>query len=307
MRSMKSNSVTVIGSLNYDIIFKQSRLPIVGETFTADSVTFCGGGKGANQAIQCSKLGLQTYMVGKIGDDFYGSVLLESLRNFNVDVANVTACNTNTGLGVVNSIHDGSLVATISTGANYELTIEDINRAEDIISQSSVVILQLEIPKEVVEYSIKLAKQHNCYVILNAAPAKEISKEAMKLVDCLVVNESEASFYAGENVSNVEDAKNVAKKLHEMIGDLLIITLGGKGSLIYDGSEYLVIPPQKVEVVETTGAGDSYIGAFAYGIIKGMSYSEAGTFSSKVSSLTITKIGAQAAMPTLSEVVSDEW
>lgn len=302
---MKNNTVTVIGSLNFDIIFKQARLPQIGETYTADSVTFCGGGKGANQAIQCSKLGLETFMVGKVGEDHNGSVLMESVKKYGVDISHISACNTNTGLGVVNSIQDGSVVATISKGANYQLTKEDIKNAEDIISKSSIVILQLEIPREVVEYSIEVAKKHHCYILLNAAPAMEISKDSLKLVDCLVVNEAEASFYAGEPVSTIEDAMRVAGKLYALIGDVLIITLGEKGSLIYDGTEMLRIPPVKVEVVETTGAGDSYIGAFSYGLIKGMSHLQSATFASKVSSHTVTKIGAQEAMPTLKEIQNE--
>lgn len=299
---MEREFVTVVGSLNFDIIFKQKKLPVIGETFTADSITFCSGGKGANQAVQCAKLGLKTYMVGKIGEDHFGEVLKNNLINYGVDPTYVTKVPTNSGIGVVNSIEDGSLVATIAKGANYSLTNEDIDRVEEVIANSKIVILQLEVPIEVVEYTIKKAKQYGCYVILNGAPACEISEETLKLVDCFVVNESEASFYAGEEVSSYQDAEKTCEKLHAKIGQHLIITLGAEGSLIFDGINKFYIPPNKVKVVETTGAGDSYIGAFAYATMNGMNLQEAGHFASKVSSLTVLNIGGQDAMPTIDEV-----
>jgi ribokinase len=299
---MSNGIVTVVGSMNFDIIFKQKKLPAIGETYSADSISFCSGGKGANQAVQCAKLGLNTYMVGKVGNDYFGEVLKQNLTKYGVDTTYISTVSTNTGIGVVNAIGDGSLVATIAKGANYSLTPNDIDQAETIIANSKVVILQLEVPTEVVEYTIKKAKKYNCYVILNGAPASEISEEALKLVDCFVVNESEASFYAGKEVSSYQDAEKVCELLHAKVGQHLIITLGAEGSLIFNGTEKLYIPPNQVKVVETTGAGDSYIGAFAYGKISGMDLREAGNFASKVSSLTVLNIGGQDAMPTIDEV-----
>ncbi|HAQ06160.1 MAG TPA: ribokinase, partial [Bacillus bacterium] len=209
----------------------------------------------------------------------------------------------NTGLGVVNALEDGSVVATISKGANYTLTCEDIDKAENVIKQSKVVILQMEVPKEIVEYTIQMAKKNDCYLILNAAPAMDLGKEYLMMVDCLVVNETEASFYAGSRVATMEDAEAVSGELSQFANDLLVITLGEKGSLLYDGSQIYRVPSNKVDVVETTGAGDSYVGALAYSIIKEKSYEEMGEFASLVSSRTVMKVGAQNAMPTLNEVV----
>jgi ribokinase len=292
---MENNKVAVIGSLNYDIVLKQERLAEIGETITVDGVSFCGG-----QAVQCAKLGLETYMVGRVGNDHFGTILIDSLKKYNVKTDYIGLADTHTGLGIVNSFPDGRLLSTISTGANYSLTVEDIDRAESIIKDSQIVILQLEIPKEVVEYSIKLAKKHNCYVIVNAAPSYNLSEDAMKLIDCLVVNEAEASFYAQHEIATFDDALQCCDSLFKQIGELLIITLGEKGSLLYDGTNTFCISPEKVNVVETTGAGDSYIGAIAYGLSK----EEMGKFASKVSSKTVTKIGGQDAMPQLEEVLA---
>ncbi|MBS4223326.1 ribokinase [Lederbergia citrea] len=299
---MIKNAVTVIGSINYDIIFKQKRLPAIGETLSADNVTFSCGGKGANQAVQCAKLGLKTYMVGKIGNDNFGSELLSNMEKYGLNTTYISQADTNTGLGIVNSLEDGRLVSTISKGANYSLKCEDIDHVESIIKKSKIVILQLEIPKEVVEYSIQTAKKYDCYIILNAAPACQIDEKYLRMVDCFVVNETEASFYSGENITTVESAKQVCKELYEYANHLLVITLGEKGSILYDGNEILIFPSKKVNVVETTGAGDSFIGALAYGIMNEKSYDEMGEFASLVSSRTVTKIGGQEAMPTLKEL-----
>jgi len=303
---MKNDTVTVVGSINYDIIFKQKRLPHLGETYSADHVSFCGGGKGANQAVQCAKLGLETYMVGKVGNDAFGNELLASLGSYGVNLDYVSSAEgLNTGLGVVNALENGSVIATISKGANHSLTCEDVDRAEEIIKKSKIVILQLEVPKEVVEYTIKMAKMHDCYVILNAAPASELDEEHLRLVDCLVVNETEAGFYAGTKVASIEEAEAVCADLSQYAKDLLVITLGEKGSILYDGTKVYRIKPEKVDAIETTGAGDSYVGALAYSIINGKSHEEMGKFSASVSSRTVMNIGAQEAMPFLSDVVEN--
>ncbi|WP_102264433.1 ribokinase [Mesobacillus jeotgali] len=302
---MKNDTVAVVGSINYDIIFKQKRLPEIGETYSADSVSFCGGGKGANQAVQCAKLGLETYMVGKVGNDAFGKEMLRNLSSYGVNLDHVAAVDSNTGLGVVNALENGSVIATISKGANYHLTREDIDRSEEVLRRSKIVVLQLEVPKDVVEYTIKLAKKHDSYVILNAAPASELEVECLKMVDCLVVNETEAGFYAGTKVASVEDAEAVCEKLALYANDLLVITLGEKGSILYSGNTLYRVPSEKVDAVETTGAGDSYVGALAYSLIHKKSPEEIGAFSSLVSSRTVMKIGAQNAMPTLSEVLEN--
>ena len=262
---MADGYISVVGSLNYDILMKQERLPMQGETYTADSVSYEGGGKGANQAVQCAKLGVPTYMIGKVGSDNFGDILLEKLDGYGVHTDYVGRSSLNTGLGIVHVLNDGAVYASIITGANFDMTQEDIRQMEDIIFNSRIIILQMEIPVGIVEMIIKKAREHGVYVILNAAPAKEISKEALQRVDCLVVNETEASFYAGEEIKDAETARQHAHKLTELTNGTVIITLGKNGSILCDGNSCTFIPSVKVDAIETTGAGDSYIGAFAYG------------------------------------------
>ena len=214
---MKENIVTVIGSLNFDIIFKQQRLAQKGETIIADSSFFAGGGKGANQAVQCAKLGVTTYLVGALGKDAFGDYLVKQLVTYGVNTEYVQRTDENTGLGVVNSLLDGTLVATISNGANYTMSKNRIDEVESLLIRSKIVILQLEIPVDVVEHIIHRAAMHDCFIVLNAAPAVRISDEALAKVNCLVVNEPEASFYCDEEIYDLgsaeKNAKNYLKKL----------------------------------------------------------------------------------------------
>lgn len=301
---MLKEYITVIGSLNYDIIMKQKRLPAVGETYTADSVTFAGGGKGANQAVQCAKMNVNTYMIGKVGNDNFGDYLIGELEKYKVNTEFIQRSDKNTGLGVVNVLNDGSVYATISTGANFDFTEADIDNIDDVIIGSKILILQLEIPTKIVEYIIKMAYENGVYIILNAAPAKEISKDALLMVNCLVVNEAESSFYAGDTITDEQSARNYAHKLLGMVKETIIITLGEKGSLLCENDKLTFIPANKVDkVIETTGAGDSYIGAFAYSKFIDKTNVEACELASRVSSITVTGIGAQPAMPFLNDLI----
>ena len=300
---MKEKKAVIIGSLNYDIILKQKRLPKIGETFVADSITMCGGGKGANQAVQLSKLGGKAFMAGCVGNDKFGEELLSNLQKHNVNTDNVKLSEkNNTGMGIVNVFDDGKLIATITRGANYDITNSDIDKIKDEIINAKIIILQMEIPIEVIEYVINLASKHDVYIILNAAPACDIREDVLSKVNCLVVNETEASFYLNKEINDVKSSIENCEELYGKIKDLLIITLGENGSLLYDGKEKLHIKARKAEVTETTGAGDSFIGAFAYKLLNDSSYKEAAEFASLVSSITVTKIGAQDSMPTYEEV-----
>ena len=303
MRDCKRDYICVIGSLNYDIIMKQKRMPFLGETYTADSITYSGGGKGANQAVQCAKLGIDTIMVGKVGRDSFGDTLVEKLRDYGVDCSCIGRSSSPTGVGVVHALEDGTVYASIITGANFDITAREIDGLDELVRNSRIIILQLEIPTNVVEHIIRKAKQYHVYTILNAAPAKELDREVLKLVDCLIVNETEASFYAGVDITDGEMVRAHADRLSQLTEGTVIVTLGSKGSMLLGKEETVSIEPVKVEhVTESTGAGDSYIGAFAYGEYKGMTDRRACCFAARAASITVTKIGAQEAMPCLNEI-----
>ena len=298
----KSGRILVIGSLNFDIILEQERLPHMGETFQVDRVTTGGGGKGANQAVQAAKLGVPTMMIGALGRDLYGRHIEAQLQDFGVDTSHILKTDESTGLGINNVLRDGSVFGNIVRGANFALTADYLVGLENEIAQSSVVLFQMEIPTAVTELGIELAKKHGSYVILNAAPALPIDESRLSMVDCLIVNEMEASYYAGQSVQTLADALVACEILHQKVSDLVIITLGAGGSLLYNGKEKIFIPAQKVRAVDTTGAGDSYVGVFAAKLLQDLSPEEAAVWATLAASITVTEPGTQVAMPSLADL-----
>lgn len=297
-----NKKITVIGSLNYDVILKIPRLPFKGETLTANGAAFSAGGKGANQAVQAAKLKTPTYMVGCVGTDASADFLVNTAKEYGVNVDYIRKVPGSSGMGVINAVEDGSVYACIVRGANFEVTKEDVDNAMPILKESGVCILQNEIPVEIIVYAIDKAKEAGCTVVLNAAPAIELPEECLSKVDILVVNEVEAEFYCHEKIDSVEKAKTEIKKMAEKYNNNVIFTLGKDGAVAYENGTIEFIPAMKVDAIETTGAGDSYIGAVSHSIIEGKSLIEACKFATKCSAITVCRIGAQPSMPTLEDV-----
>lgn len=296
------DKITVIGSLNYDIILKISRLPYKGETLPANDAAYSAGGKGANQAVQAAKLHTPTYMVGCVGTDAAADFLVSTAKQYGVNTDYIRKVPGSSGMGIINAIDDGSVFACIVRGANYEITKQDIDHAMPALKESKVCILQNEIPVEMIEYAIDKAKEAGCIVVLNAAPAIELEDEYLAKADILVVNEVEAAFYCKTEIDSIEKAKEEIKKIAEKYGNNVIFTLGKDGAVVYEYGKIEVIPSMKVDAVETTGAGDSYVGAVSHSIVKGLGLGEACKFATKCSAVTVCRYGAQPSMPTLEEI-----
>ena len=296
------NKVLVIGSMNYDIILSASRLPKLGETMPVDGAAFAAGGKGANQAVQAAKLGVDTYMVGCVGSDPMGEFLLRSAAEYGLHTEYIRQTDGPTGLGIVHALGSGCVHASIVRGANFAITREDIDKAEELMEETGLVILQMEIPLEINRYVIDKAKEHGCRILLNAAPAEPFEKEYLAKCDILVVNEVEAAFYAGRTAATLEEGCEMAGEMAAQLGNICVITMGAEGAAVSDGKKNDSIPSRKVQAVETTGAGDSFIGGIAYAVINGMDIFEGCNFATKCSSITVQRAGAQNSMPTLAEV-----
>lgn len=297
-----AKKIVVIGSLNYDIILKIPRLPECGETLPADQAGFSAGGKGANQAVQAAKLGVETYMVGRVGKDAHGDALIESAQKYQVNTDYITRSEEVTGMGVVEALEDGSVFSCIVRGANFDVAKADIDRAEPVIREADLMILQMEIPQEINAYAIEKAEECGCRVLLNTAPSAPIEEEYLKKCAIIVANEVEAGFYLGENVDSVEKAIKGIKKLQNIYRNDIVITLGKEGSVVSDHGVVTFIPSRKVHAIETTGAGDSFIGGMGYALLKGESLTEACKFATGCSAITVSRMGAQDSMPTLQEV-----
>lgn len=296
------DKIIVIGSLNYDMIFKISKMPEIGENMLAEQVTFRAGGKGANQAVQAAKLGINTYMVGCVGKDSMGDFLLDSAKKYGVNVDFVRRTEIYSGMAAVNSLNDGGVFAAIAKGANFEMTEEDVDNIEGLMEEAAIVIFQMEIPQNVNQYAIAKAKAHGCKILMNAAPAAPFSEEDRAKCDIFVVNEVEAGYYVGETIDTMEKAEKEAEKMAAKLGNIVIITMGKAGAVVSDGNRTEQIPSLKVNAVETTGAGDSFIGAVGYALMQGMDIFEAGRFATRCSAVTVCSPGAQESMPTMKDL-----
>ena len=294
--------IVVAGSLNYDIILKVKRMPHEGETMTCESASTSAGGKGANQAVQSAKLGVKTFMIGAVGNDNMGEFLLNEAVKYGLDVSHVKRSSISSGMGCIHALEDGRVFATINRGANYDINTGDIDMADELFRQSKILILQNEIPHEVNIYAAKKAKGYGLKVLYNAAPSFTDRREVLPLSDVVIVNEVEASEYLGVKISTVDDAVNEGLKVSASMKNTWVITMGGQGSVICSGGKSEIVRPYKVDAIETTGAGDSYIGGLGYAILQGMDIFTAAKFATKCSAVTVCGIGAQSSMPTLSQI-----
>lgn len=296
------DKIIVIGSLNYDIVLKVSKLPAQGETLPANDAAFSAGGKGANQAVQAAKLGVPTYMAGCVGNDSMGDFLLKTANGYGLHTDYIRRTDGPSGMGVVNAMDDGSVFATIVRGANFEITKEDIDKIEPLMEKAGLMILQMEIPQDMNRCAIDKAKAHGCKVLMNAAPAAPFEEEYLKKCDILVVNEVEASYYAGKTIDTMDKAVEEAANMSSKLGNTVIITMGKEGAVVSSEGRTEKVPSMKVNAIETTGAGDSFIGGIGYAVMNGMDIFEACRFATKCSAVTVCRLGAQDSMPTLKEI-----
>ncbi|MGH4036406.1 MAG: ribokinase [Sphaerochaeta sp.] len=297
-----AKKVVVIGSVNYDNFLQVDTLPLKGETKQALSYANSCGGKGANQAIQCAKLGLDTRMVARVGNDTFGSILYDNFKNNNVNNDMVKVTDGPSGIGYVISALDGSLFSTILNGANFEITTDDIDEVSDDFDRDTIVVLQLEIPSDVVEYTIKEANKKGARIVLNAAPAVPIDINLFDLCELVIFNEAEAMFYTETVFNSLEEAERVLRDFGKKNKCDLCFTLGPLGALYYRKGDIFYCPAIDVPVVETTGAGDSFIGGLVYAMNRNENIETMLNIASLCSAYTIQEIGTTTSMPTEKEL-----
>lgn len=308
---MANNAILVVGSLNMDQIVQVSRLPMLGETLlTASSLKLAPGGKGANQAVAISRLDASVTMAGRLGKDPFGVQLLRSLQANNVDTDLVVIDQeASSGVAMIFLTPDGNNAIVVASGANMRVGQDYAELAHIFaaIAKARALVLQLEIPLETVTTLIAAGHKSGVPVVLNLAPAQLLPWEILKQVEVLVANEHEASLLCDQQVDNVEDARTVATLLHKQGIATVAITLGGRGALLVTGdgvggtrSIYQPAPP--VQVVDTTAAGDCFVGALTVALTEGQTAEHALRFAVYASALKVTKFGAQPGLPTRAEV-----
>lgn len=295
----------MIGSLNIDMVMNVDHTPTTGETILSDGLSMVPGGKGANQACAAGCLGADVVMLGAVGEDAYADMQRESLGNAGVDVSClVTKKNVSTGLAVVTVNRDGDNSIVVVSGANAELSPSDIDHNLELLKESEIVVLQLEIPLETVCYAAKMAKSLGKTVILDPAPVpKEFPEELYQYVDIIKPNETELAGLTGAEGRD-EELAAAAKILREKGVKNVLVTLGEKGVYL-DSQECgcCEIFAHKVKAVDTTAAGDSFTAALAMMLMQGKTIREAAEFANCVSAIVVTRKGAQSSIPTMEEVI----
>lgn len=310
----KKPKILVVGSFMMDLISRTDKVPGEGETITGRSFSTASGGKGANQAVQAALLGAEVTMVGKVGDDIFGTLMTEALSAANVNVDHIIKDkNTASGVGNITlEARDGQKTKNrilILPGANMTLAPDDIEFLRNEISKYNMVILQNEIPAEVNEAVIDLAYSKGVPVMLNSAPSRPVSQEIMSKLTYISPNEHEAFDMTGINIvadsSGIDfsTVKNAAGYFLDRGVKNVIVTLGSNGVVMATGDRYIFHPCiDVVEVVDPTAAGDSFVGAFCTAICSGMSEEDAMEFASYAATITVSRLGAQPSLPTYSEV-----
>lgn len=300
---MTQPHITVIGSLNMDIVIEADRPPKMGETISGKQAHFIPGGKGANQAVAAAKLGANTAMIGAVGSDGFGQELLRALQRARIETDSVkTIEGTSTGIASI-LLAEGDNSIVVVAGANAYCTPEDIDQHLDKLQAADVVLLQLEIPLKTVEYAAKKAKELGKRVILNPAPARVLPDSLYQLLDVITPNQTELALLSGMEVT--EESVQIA--MQALIGKgarQVVTTLGAEGAAFLDSSGHFGrVSGHKVQVVDTTGAGDAFNAGLAYALGSGSQLKEAISFASKVAALAVTKLGAQDGMPTIEQVL----
>ncbi|KQU23581.1 ribokinase [Bacillus sp. Leaf13] len=285
--------IAVVGSSSMDLVVTSAKRPIAGETVLGDSFITVPGGKGANQAVAAARLGAEVTMIGCVGDDFYGEIILENLKKNHVNtkyVESVTGAMSGTA-HITLSEGDNSII--VVKGANDSITPEYVQKAKKIIEESDIVMVQQEIPEETVLYLAELCEKLQKRLLLNPAPARKISEAVIQQSSFITPNEHEFEI--------LFDGRDRTEVLTEY-PNKLFITEGKNGVRYFDGHEEKVVPSFVVEAVDTTGAGDTFNAALAVAVAEGKSFDDCLLFANRAASISVTKLGAQGGMPTREEV-----
>ncbi|WP_448821208.1 ribokinase [Cetobacterium sp.] len=296
--------IVVIGSINMDLVTICERAPRGGETLLGKKFMQIPGGKGANQAVAMGKMKSPVSMLGKIGREGMGDILLDSMKKDGIDISNIEYCDETTGIAKIIVEENGQNRIIVVPGANYEVDSSYIDRHLDAIKNCDILVTQLEIPIETVKYSLKKAKEFGKITILNPAPATKLDEEIILNSDYIIPNETELELLSEMSITDEKSVINAADVLLKKGVKGLIVTLGSKGCMYISKVERKAFPAYRVKAIDTTAAGDSFIGGFVNGLASGLNFEESIDRGTKVAAISVTRIGAQTSIPTLEEVLN---
>lgn len=295
--------IYVLGSINIDLVIHTPYIPKNGETLAGSDFLINEGGKGANQAVAASKQEIDTYLIGCLGDDVFSDKILSTLKNYHVKTDYIQKLEkTNTGTAII-IIENGDNRIILDKGANQYVDVKLIDKALSQAQNKDIFISQLEINLDAVIYGLKKAKSKNMITIFNPAPAKILDSDIYQYIDYLILNESECEILTNICPKYEEDYQKIYDFFMDKGLKNLIITLGKKGAVYLNNQGLIKVKANKVDAIDTTAAGDTFVGVFASCLCLGKSIKEALEYSCLCSSLTCLKMGAQQAIPTKKEVI----
>lgn len=298
-----NRKILVIGSINADHVVRLNHFPSPGETVHGNNYQIIPGGKGANQAVACARLGGQVALLSAIGDDEIGSAMAKNFSFEKIDASGVEVIKgMTTGVALIFVNSEGENVISICSGANAGLTPDKIDRAREVIAGADYLLMQLEIPMASVSRAVSLAKKSGTRVILNPAPAQPLPDGLLAGVSILTPNQTEAELLTGVRIKSVDDAAMAADILHRKGVGTVIITMGSAGAYVSDENLRGLIVGVAVEAKDTTAAGDTFNGALAVGLSEGMMLAEAVVFANRCAAISVTRVGAQSSIPLRGEV-----
>lgn len=297
------NNILIIGSTNTDMMVKTKRFPKDGETVLGGDFLMTPGGKGANQAVAAARLGAQVTLIAKVGNDIFGKQTIENLKKEKVDISQIkTDTSHSSGIALITVNEKGENNIVVASGANMALQPSDLEDIDKYILLADIVLLQLEIPMETVEFVAEKAKKYGKKIILNPAPAAKLSDKLLDGLYLITPNQSEAEVLIGTEITDEDPLRRSADLLRLKGVKNVIFTLGEKGIYFSNITHADLIDPPRVQVVDSTAAGDIFNGALATALSNGKEWKEAIEFAINAASISVTKVGAQASAPTLSEV-----
>ena len=290
-----------------DMVIKVKSMPLEGETILADNIEKNNGGKGANQAVAAKRSGSDVYMIGKVGKDENGDILVKELLKDDIDITYVSKDNSKpTGTAIITVNKEGNNSIIVIPGANMTISADEVDNAEKVIKECDITGTQLETPMKAADEAFKTAKKYGKTTILNPSPSKKLDEELIQNTDILVLNETETLYFTGLEVNDTQSAEKAAQIFIREGMKVIIITLGEKGAVVVTKDNAELIPAYKVNAVDTTAAGDSFLGALASKIdTKNITFEnlkQAVKFANQVSSIVVQRKGAQPSIPYLSEV-----
>ena len=300
---MSNKKIVVIGSSNTDMTVVADRLPVPGETVLGGKFAMGQGGKGANQAVAAQRLGGDVTFICKVGRDIFGENSIKEYQKDGMDTSKVMYSDQPSGVALISVDTHAENCIVVASGANGDITVEDIEANRKDIEEAGILLLQLEIPVDAVVRAAKIGHEAGVYVVLNPAPACDLPEEIYQYLSLIIPNQTEIALMTGIEANDEEGAAKAVEALQSKGTKDVIVTMGSKGSMVYNNGKATFVPSRKVNAVDTTAAGDTYCGGLCVALSEGKDIIAAAEFATASSALTVQKRGAQDSIPYRKDII----